>query len=183
MDYSLLKNMRSWTNSGSGIAAHVLIAPMSWFVPNTGIKSPVAPFTVAGDGITVKVPHEFQAGKGFLYFALAPQKNQLDVPVVGDPGFTKQNQEATIFIPGNTPALHETYQTLMNVPCIVLVKESNCKADLYFQLGCDCEGAFIGGPFNTGTTKDGVKGFNAKVTYDGPVQFYVVPGGPSILAD
>lgn len=184
MDYALLTNHRSWENSGSGIAAHVLLAPMIWFTPNVGIKSPVAPFVNAGDGITIKTAHSFITGKGFLYFALAPQKNQLNVPVIGDPGFNKQNQEADIFIPGNTPALHETYQTLMNVPLIVLVKDSNCKADIgYFQLGCDCEGAFLGGPYATGTTKDGVKGFNAKITYDGPVQFYNVTGGPLILAD
>lgn len=183
MDYNLLKNLRTWENSGSGIAAQLLIAPMTWFVPNTGIKSPVAPFATAGDQITIKEAHEFIDGKGFIYFALARGKNQLDVPIVGDPGFTKQNQEATVFIPGNTPDLHAIYQTLMNVPSIALVKDSNCKADLWMQLGCDCEGAFLGGPFNTGTTQDGVKGFNAKVVYDGAVQFYQPGTSPLVLAD
>lgn len=183
MDYSLLTNKRQWTNTNSGIAAMALIAPFDWFVPDTGIKSPLAPFTTAGDGITIKTPHEFIIGKGFLFFSLAIQKNQLDAPVSGDPGFYKQTQEATIFIPGSDPALHETFQTLMNTKLIVLVKDSTCKLNMYYQLGCDCEPAILGGAFNTGTTKDGVKGFNAKVIYDGPPQFYIVEGGPAILAD
>jgi len=181
MDYSKLTNLRSWTNSGSGIAAFALIAPMEWFVPNTGISSPVAPFTNLGDSVQITTPHTFITGKGFIYFALAPQKNQLQAPTVGNVGFNKQNQEATIFIPGNDPALHETWQTLMNTPLIALVKDSNCKANLYFQLGCDCEGAFLSGSYDTGTSQSGEKGFNAKLTYDGPIMFYNVVGGPEIF--
>lgn len=184
MDYALIKNQRSWSNSESGIAAHALIAPLSFFVPGTGLKNPVAPFTTAGDGITIKTPHEFNNGKGFIYFALAPQKNSLTAPISGDPGFYKQNVEATIFIPGSNPALHELYQSLVNVPLIVLVKDSKvCSEKQYIQLGNECEPAYLGGAFNTGTTKDGVKGFEVKVNYDGSIQYYVVDGGPEVLPD
>ena len=184
MDYSLITNQRSWSNSESGIAAHALIAPVSFFVTNTGIKSPVAPFTSAGDSVTIKTPHEFQAGKGFIYFALAPQKNSLTAPISGDLGFYKQNQEATIFIPGSNPIIHEIYQGLVNVPLIVLVKDSKlCSDKEYLQLGTMCEPAFLGGAFNTGTTKDGVKGFDVKVNYDGPIMYYIVDGGPEILPE
>ena len=183
MDYSLIKNQRSWTNSESGIAAFAAIAPLAFFETN-GIKSPVAPFNNAGDGITIKDPHVFKDGKGFIFFALAPQKNSLTAPISGDLGFYKQNQEATIFIPGSNPAIHETYQSLVNVPLIVLVKDSRfCGDNQYMQLGTQCEPAFLGGSFDTGTTKDGVKGFNVKVNYDGPIMYYVVEGGPVYLAD
>lgn len=184
MNYSLIKNQRSWSNSDAGIAAHALIAPVSFFVAGTGLKNPIAPFTVAGDGITIKTPHEFVAGKGFIYFALAPQKNSLTANISGDLGFYKQTVESTIFIPGSNPAIHETYQSLVNVPLIVLVKDTSfCSAKQYIQLGSECESAFLGGAFNTGTTKDGVKGFEVKVNYDGPIQYYIVEGGPEILAD
>lgn len=182
MDYSLIQNQRSWENSSSGIAAHALIAPKDWFTSD-GVKSPVAPFIAPGDSITIKTKHEFITDKGFIYFELGPGKNQWDVPIVGDPGFYKQNQEGTIFIPGSTPALHDLYQTLLNKPLIVLLQDGRCGANQYVQLGTSCEGAFIGGPFNSGTTKEGVKGFNTKVNYDGPVLFYMVDGGPEILAD
>lgn len=184
MNYSLIKNQRSWSNSESGIAAHALIAPLSFFVPGTGLKNPVAPFAAAGDGITIKVAHEFNANKGFIFFALAPQKNSLTAPISGDLGFYSQNVEATIFIPGSNPAIHETYQSLVNVPLIVLVKDTKiCSAKQYIQMGTECEPAFLGGSFDTGTTKDGVKGFNVKVNYDGPIQYYIVTDGPELLVD
>lgn len=182
MDYSNLKNLPTWNNSGAGIAAQVLVAPVTWFATN-GIKAPVGPFTVLGDQVQIKTAHEFIDGKGFLKIACAQKKNKLDANVTGDPGFVKQTQEANVYFPGNTPQLHETYQALMNVPCIVLVKDSNCAADLWMQLGCDCEGAFLGGPWNSGTSGDAAKGFSATFIYDGPVMFYNVAGGPAILPD
>lgn len=181
MDYSLIQNMRKWTNSESGIAAHALIAPLDFF---TTLKSPVAPFNALGDQITIKSPHVFKTDKAFLWFQLAPQKNSLTAPISGDMGFHKQNQEATIFIPGSNPEIHEIYQSLVNVPLIVLVKDSTkCAENSYMQLGSECEPAFLGGSFSTGTTKDGVKGFDVKVNYDGPVMYYIVTGGPEIMAD
>lgn len=184
MDYNFITNQRSWSNSEGGIAAHALIAPVSFFEPNTGIKSPVGPFSSAGESVTIKTPHVFLAGKGFIYFALAPQKNSLSAPISGDLGFYKQNQEATIFIPGSNPIIHEIYQSLVNKPLIALVKDSKlCSDNEYLQLGTSCEPAFLGGSFDTGTTKDGVKGFNVKINYDGPIMYYIVEGGPEILPE
>ncbi len=77
----------------------------------------------------------------------------------------------------------EQFQNLLNQPLIALVKDSSCKAELYMQLGCDCEGAFLSGDFKTGTSNSGVKGITAKLTYDGPIQYYTVTGGPELLAD
>lgn len=177
-NYSRLANLPSWSNAGAGLSAVAYVAPVEWF---TAISSVQAPFTNLGDGVQIRNAHTFIAGKGFLRIACAPKSNSLDANVTGDPGFVKQDQKATLFFPGNTPELHETYQTLLNVPLIVLVKDSDCAANLYMQLGCDCEGAFLGGPFNTGVSGSGKKGFNAEVTYDGPVVFYNVTGGPELL--
>lgn len=175
-------NQRSYANTGSGIAAFALLAPMSYFATN-GIKSPVAPFTAKGDSITIKTAHEFLPDLGFIYFALAPRKNEAEAKTVGDVGFAKQIQEATIFIPGNDPGAMEQFLNFLNVPLIALVKDSNCKADLYMQYGCDCEGAYLSGDYKSGTSDAGVKGITAKLTYDGPFQYYTVAGGPAILAD
>lgn len=176
------RNQRTWKNAGSGISAFALLAPFSHFAAN-GIKAPVAPFTSPGDSITIKTAHVFLEDKAFIYYALAPKKNQLEAKVIGDTGFNKQIQEATIFIPGNSPEMMEQYQNLINVPLIALVKDSNCAADLYMQLGCDCEGAFLSGDWASGTSDSGVKGITAKLTYDGPIVYYKVENGPEILAD
>ena len=177
------QNLRTYENAGSGIAAFALLAPYTWFTTPGGIKAPLAPFTAPGDSITIKTAHDFITDKGFIYVALAPQKNELDANSVGDVGFNKQVQEATLFFPGSNPALHETFQQLLNVPLIALVKDSNCGAGLYYQLGCDCEYAYISGGFKSGFSNAGVKGYTAKLNYDGGVQFYQVTGGPEILAD
>ncbi|HVZ97973.1 MAG TPA: hypothetical protein VG847_13920 [Chitinophagaceae bacterium] len=182
MDYSNLRNLRVWSNGGAGIAPFALVAPFSYFATN-GIKSPQAPFAALGDQVKITTAHQFLEGKGWLYYILAPAKNKLDIDVVGDPGFVKQSQTANLYFPGNSPELHETYQALLNVPCIVLVKDSNCAANLYMQLGCDCEGAYLGGPWNSGTSKDSAKGFSATFTYDGPAMFYAPDPTSAIMAD
>lgn len=174
------KNLMDPQNINPGIAEFLLAAPMSWFEDN-GIKSPVAPFTVQGDEITVKLPHVFKAGKAFMKFQLAPQKNDLKIDTKGDLGLSSQTQTVNIFIPGSYVEQHETMKNLINTPLIVLVKDANCAADLYYMLGCDCTGAYARPSFATSTTKDGNKGYTVPIEYDGAVQFYQVTGGPDIL--
>ena len=176
-------NVRGFKNTKAGIAEYALIAPVSFFAAN-GIKSPVAPFNNPGDSIIVKTPHEFLPNKGFMYMQLAPQKNNLVAPTTGALGVASQNQEATLFVPGNDPAFHELYQQgLLNVPLIALLKDINCGSNLLMQLGCDCTSAWLVGDWAAGLSKDGEKGYTIKIQYDGAIQFYQVDGGPAVLAD
>jgi hypothetical protein len=181
MEYAY-ENLVDPQNVASGIAELILLAPVKSFETD-GIKTPVAPFTEPGDEITIKDAHVFKSGKAFTKFQLAPQKNSLNIGTHGEVGLLGQNQEATIFIPGNYAQAHETVKHLLNTPLIALVKDSNCAADLWMQLGCDCQFAWINPNFTTGTSKDGVKGYEVKVTYDGGPQIYSVAGGPEIQDD
>lgn len=182
-DYAY-KNLRSYANAGSGIAEYALLAPYSWFKTPGGLKYPQGPFGVTpGDSITIKTPHEFIDGKGFIYFILAPEKNQLDGTTVGDFGFNKKNYAVKMFFPGSTPAQHEALKNMMNTPFIGIFKDANCDANMYYQLGSDCTKGYITSNFSTGTTKDGVKGFDATFNFSGDLLFYDVPEGPEILAD
>lgn len=173
-------NLIDTPNRKPGIAEFALLAPVGWFAAD-GIKSPVAPFASPGDSITIKTPHEFLEDKAFLKYDLAPQKNQLDGKTIGDLGFNSLSFEATIFLPGSSPAQHENIQNILNVKLIALVKDSNCGSNMYYQLGCDCTFAYLTVDFSTGTTNNGVKGFNGKLIYDGAIQFYAVDGGPELL--
>ncbi len=177
------KNLKAPINTGSGVADYVLLAPVSWFEED-GINCPVAPFTLPGDEVTVKVPHTFLAGKAFVKYALAPEKNQLDAKTIGDKGFQKLDQELKIFVPGSYAELHEAMKNWMNTPLIALTKDSNCSADMFYMLGCDCVFAYMSIDFSTGTTKDGVKGYTATVSYlGGSILLYKVTGGPAVMAD
>ena len=71
---------------------------------------------------------------------------------------------------------------MLNKPLIALSKDADCAADLYYQLGCDCVFAYLTADFSTGTTKDGVKGYSAKISYAGGILLYDA-GAPVILAD
>lgn len=165
-------NLKTPQNVQSGVADYVLIAPVAHFVEG-GIKCPKAPFANPGDEIRIKEDHEFLPNKGFAKFALAPEKNQLTAKTIGDKGFQKLDIEDTIFIPGSYAELHETMKNLLNVPLIALHKDSNCEANIHYQMGCDCVYAYLSVDFSTGTTKDGVKGYEGKISYsNGYVQFY-----------
>lgn len=158
------QNLVTPQNTGSGVSDYVLVAPVSWFAVD-GIKCPEAPFSAPGDEVTTKASFEFLAEKGFIKYALAPEKNQLEAKTIGDKGFNKFDFVATIFVPGSYSEVHEAVKNFMNIPLIALLKDSNCGANFYYQLGCDCTFAYMSPSFSTGTTKDGVKGYNIEITW------------------
>jgi hypothetical protein len=167
-------------NIRSGVAEQVLLAPVAWFDVN-GIKAPVAPFTNQGDSITITTPHVFLTGKAFVKMQLAPQKNKLSLTTVGDLGLSRQNGEIEVFVAGSYAEVHEQMQAFLNQPLISLIKDADCAANLWYQFGSDCTFTWLTFDFTTGTTKDGVKGFTAKLSYDGSLQIYNVTGGPTTL--
>lgn len=181
MSQYAFKNLRTPINTDSGIADYALIAPVRDFEED-GIKCPTAPFTDPGDQVTVKLDHVFKAGKAFARFDLAPEANQFEAPTIGDLGYKKLDQKATILVPGSYAELHEAAKNLLNVPLIVLIKDSNCPANMWYQLGCDCVYAWASNSFGTGTTRDGKKGYTIEISYlQGYVQLYA--GAIPVLAD
>lgn len=174
-------NLKSPQNVESGIADYVLIAPVSDF-EDDGIKCPVAPFTNPGDEVKVKTAHVFKEDKAFAKYILAPEKNELSATTIGDLGFQKLNLELKVFIPGSYAEVHEAVKNIINTPLIVLAKDSNCPANMYYQLGCDCTYAWAKFDFTTGTTVSGVKGYSGTITYQqGYIQLYTA--AVSVLAD
>lgn len=177
--YAHLKNP---VNTGSGISEFFLIAPVASFVTG-GIKGPLAPFTNPGDEIKILEAHEFGVGKAFARVALAPEKNSLIAKTIGDTGFSKFDFELKVFIPGSYAEVHEAIKNWLNTPLIIMTKDANCPANMWYQLGNDCTGAYLKADFSTGTTKDGVKGYDATITWQNPyVQLYAHVDGPEELA-
>jgi len=165
-------NLKEHSNIDSGIADFVLVAPFYDFEEG-GVKSPAAPFTERGDEVTIKTAHVFKAGKAFIKVALAPEKNQLTGTTIGDTGFQKMDQVLDIFIPGSYAEAHEFAKNIINTPLIVLAKDSNCPANVHYQLGNDCVQAYCKMDFSTGTTKDGVKGYKGTISFqNGYIQLY-----------
>lgn len=178
-------NLTSPVNTGSGISEYFLIAKASDFAVD-GIQCPAAPFEgqPRGESVQILTPHEFKAGRGFAKVDLAPEKNSLDAKTIGDILFQKLDFELKVFIPGSYAEAHEAVANYINQKLIVLVKDSNCPANMWYQLGCDCTFAYLKADFSTGTTKDGVKGYSATISWQNAyVQLYAHVDGPEILAD
>jgi len=168
-------NLMNPVNTGSGVAEYLLLAPVTAFTDD-GIKCPEAPFTNPGDEVTVREAHEFLQNEGFIKVQLAPEKNQLNAATIGDRGFSKLDMTLDVFIPGSYAAAHEAVKNWLNKPLIALIKDAECKAEMYYQLGCDCASAWLSVDFSTGTTKEGVKGYAGKLTYqNGYIQVYMGP--------
>lgn len=168
-------NLKTPKNTGSGVADGVWLAPVSDFVEG-GIKGPVAPFSSPGDEVVIKDNHEFKPGKKFVNFLLAPQKNQLSGATIGDLGFQKLDFELKIFMAGSYAEVHEAVKNILNTPLVVLIKDSNCAANMYYQLGSNCNYAWASFAFSTGTTVDGIKGYEGTIKYQGP-GVYLYEGG------
>lgn len=159
-------NLLTAENTGPGVGEVVYLAPVSHFDVD-GIKAPAAPFSAPGDEVTIKTDHVFLTGKKFAKVQLAPDTNSLSASSVGDKGFKKLAVEVTCVVPGSYAEVHEAVKNWMNTPLVVLVPDAECASDLYYQLGSKCIGAWIEPTFNTGTTADGRKGYEIKITYSG----------------
>lgn len=182
MPYDLV-NLLEPQNASTGVSDFVLIARESDFEAD-GIKCPAAPFTALGDKVTIKTAHVFKEGRGFLKFNCAPRKNKLDASAIGEFGFAKLDVMFEFVLAGSYAALHETVSELVNVPLIMLFKDSNCSADMYYQLGCDCDKAYIKPAFASGTSGgEGIKGYTIQANCpQNAIRIYNVTGGPEILA-
>ena len=169
MTYSF-QNLTTPKNVASGVAQVLLYAPISDF---TSIAVPTAPFANPGDSITITGDHTFAAGKGFKTLALAPQHNSLDSKPRGDVGLNGLGQEAKIFIPGSYVELHENMAEMLNTPMIVLIEDvEELGSGTFYQLGINGLAAYTSGPFTTGTSKDGKKGYENNIICDHPITYY-----------
>ncbi len=176
-------NLKNPQNTTSGISDFILLAPVYDF-EDDGIMCPEAPFATAGDRVTIKTAHTFKPDRAFAKIVCAPRKNKLDAATIGDVGFSKLDQTVDFFVPGSYKEVHEAMEMYMNTPLIGLVKDSECDAELWYQLGCDCVYAWLTVNFSTGTTVDGVKGYNGKLNCpSNGIRIYDVEGGPSVLGD
>jgi len=146
------------SNTSSGISDFILLADQAAFAEN-GIKCPEAPFATAKDSITIKEPHEFLEGEGFIRVNLAPDKNKIAFATIGDKGFKKSDITLTAVIPGLYPEVMAFMEHIKNRPLIILAKDSTCSANQWYQLGCDCLGAYANPTGDTGTTAEGQKGY------------------------
>lgn len=149
-----------------GVSDYILFASASDF---TTIQCPPA-----GD-VEITLAHVFASGLGFMKLMCSPSKNKLGATLQGEPGSLNLQQKLNIFVPGSKKELHKLIKLVKNDSLIVLVKDADCDVNQYYQLGCDCNFAYFIGEngWESGTTKDGQKGYNLTIEYpSSAIQIY-----------
>lgn len=184
------------TNGGSGYQTAPLVtitggggtgAQATAVIDASGVVTAVN-VTNPGTGYTSIPTVSFSAPQGatygFMVATLAPQKNKVTSKSVGEIGLLRQMTELDVFLPGSYAELHQDVKHLKNQPLIVLIKDANIQSNLYYQLGDGDFNAWVAGAdFDTGTTKDGVKGYTLKLNYDGNPLIYSVAAEPVLLPE
>jgi hypothetical protein len=159
-------SLKTHSNQGSGVSDILLFAPITEFTTISGPTITASPgVPVPGEEVTISADHVFPANAGFIEVLCAPFVNQMMAATTGDTGNKKFNPKVEVFVPGSYAVLHEFAKNIMNLPAILLVKEGNCEAGFYYQIGNSCNFAWIDVmEWGTGTTKDGKKGY--KITWE-----------------
>lgn len=153
-------------NKGGGVSDKFYFAPISAFVPETGIKVPVPPFTTQESEVTVLNDHEFTVNDdGFIEAWSAPNKNKTMAKTVGELGSKKFQQDFECFLPGSYPALHAQMAALINERVLILTKDANCSEGMHYQHGDTCNYAYVeSAEFTTGLV-DGTEQKGYKITF------------------
>ncbi len=173
------KHLRQVKNSTSGLADTILIAQKDWF-ETIACADPNAATATLDTATLIAENHVFKAGFGFIEIQCAPFKNKLDGATIGEVGSSSFDNTISAMVPGSHEALHETIRQFKNQSLIALVRDGNCSEERYYQLGCDCKGAWMAASFSTGEGKGGQKGYNitlsveqeAVITYGGTITMF-----------
>lgn len=168
--------------STSGIAERAFLAPVRWFAAN-GIAIPTEPYEVAGDRVRIRTDHAFASeAYGFVAMQLAPEKNAYRMRTIGGRETQKFEHTLQIFFAGSTAALHEALSMMLNEPFIALVRDSTCLGKMYYQLGNRHTYLWLQADWESGTSREGDKGYNTTWRWVGPSP-YIYQGTPTTLPE
>lgn len=156
-------NMLNSANKEHGLSDHFFFAPVSEMA---SIKCPAT-----ADDVVIATAHTFTdaVDGGFYKVICAPAKQKITSTLTGEQGSLKMMNTFEAFVPGSDEPIHKLIKHLKNEPLIILAPDANCDSGINYQLGCDCIYAFLSadGGFESGTTKDGQKGYKLKFEYPG----------------
>lgn len=154
------KNLKRPQNTTGGLSDTVLIAPVSWFskiASNSAVEG-------INTWASIYDSHMFLAGKGFVQLQGAAYKQQFAAALNGAPEMGIQEQALKFSVHGSYAQLHATLASWHGEALIVLVKDGNCSANMYYQLGNKDVFAWItASEFSTGENKGASKGYDLTI--------------------
>lgn len=155
-----------------GVKPVFLVAHKDWF---DVIAEPDADADEDGSGNSSNISgnHTFLPDYGFVKFEIADRTGKFTAEEVGDPEFEAVNVMGEGMYPGWNPLL-ATYLG-KNFEGIILMQDSRCEANLYYQIGAICTLARKENwKYETGVSGGGdKKGFTLKyAAYQDKLLFY-----------
>lgn len=154
---TIYKNYKKPVGAKPGYSPNAFIAPLSWFAE---IQEPVAstPTQLVGDKFTIATSHTFLEDKGAIAVYCAPKSVEGAGEIVGEQLAKRFRWTPKIIIPGDSAALLELIDGVLNEPVLLFLKGAECGTTGYIQFGCDCDPAvFDAGSFASGTSAEGRK--------------------------
>ena len=128
------------------------------------VLSPVIdPAVAIGDEVTIAAVHTFTAPKGFISYACKTHSVTLKGETVGDDGAKELSWTSTFVLLGDAASTQEQLQKLLNDDVICMLKDAECGANQYVQLGNDCVSPEFSVAFDGKTTKEGKKEYTVTV--------------------
>lgn len=157
----ITKNANPEAGTG-GYKNELLFAPLADFL---SLKAPVIGGTPAiGDSKTIGTAHTFTSPKGFISYAAKVHSANGKGATVGEDSAQELEYTYEIAFIGDGPNIQEQLERLINDDVIVLLKDAECGANQYIQLGNDCVLPTIKADFDSKTTKEGKKEWKITVT-------------------
>lgn len=136
-------------------------APRADFLVLQGV---ITPAVALGDALTISAAHTFTAPKGFLSYACKTHSVTLKGTTVGEDSAQEMEWTGEFVILGDSASTQEQIQRLLNDDTISILKDAQCGANQFVQLGNDCVPPTFKVEFDGKTTKEGKKEYKITVT-------------------
>ncbi|AWW32435.1 hypothetical protein DN752_21070 [Echinicola strongylocentroti] len=168
MGFESLKKNKTRDNA-PGLRKTMWLAERDWFMADTGLAAPVAPFENPGDSLRISDTHTFETEFGFVPFHTTLATGELTGEMVGDRESRTNNPNLVGKHPGLTAEIVEFFQQKKNGDWIVLVQTLEGELIQLGEDGLECEVSFS---FGSGTVEGGYQGVTVTITNYGKLFFY-----------
>ncbi len=121
------------------------------------IQKPITTPLVLGDALEIVTAHTFTSPKGFLSYACKTHSVNLKGATVGEDSAKEIEWTGTFGIIGDASTTQEQLMRILNDDIICLLKDAECAAATFIQLGNECVSPEFDVAFDSKTTKEGKK--------------------------
>ena len=152
-------------NVKPGVAPFALIIPIEDIETWGSVTAPAAGDTF-GKLVEITTKHTPKTGKKWIRLEGAPKKNKHSYESTGEEGFMYFAQKGEFVFPGSDVERHGFASYFNNRQVAVLLKDSKCAENMYYQYGDECGGPVLKFNFDTGSGKEGLKGMTISVEFE-----------------